>query len=852
MRLSFAPGGVDVTRFDSDQGLPPGELGVAPHAEGVSVQSIDGLFRYDAVLGRFVPDSSFGVEFADNARAFEDPISTPNGLWSGILSEDETDRVERFPNDQRGLIQPDTPLGLRLMPSVTAWDFFAETDADERDVVWIGTTDGVFRYEGAREYVPERATPMVRRVTTGEEPIAFLAQALPVLTARHRPLRIAYALPDFHLPERTRYQTLLGGIETDWSEWTDETHRDFTNLPGGTYTFRVRARDAPDRVTSEAAMTFSVRSPWYLTGWALALFGLLAAGLVWGGVRVRVAQLEQRTATLQRTVDERTERIRWQNTRLEEQARQLEQAAEAKTRFFANASHELRTPLALMLGPLAELRAGRRGHLPGAAQADLNVIARNGQRLHVLVDQILKLTQIEAGALALDLQPRELVAYARFHAELYDGAARHRGVDLEFRTCAERLVVLFEPDAMDKMLGNLIGNALKFTPSGGRISVVIEREGSDALMHVTDTGVGIAADELDAVFGRFYQSDDSATRAYEGTGIGLSLASELADLHGGALTVESTLGEGSTFTLRLPLTDADPVEALDPRPFVAVALDGSTAPVSSAPPPSADEPKSNDANDQTTVLVVEDNADLRAFVRSILEPTYRVLEAADGVAGLEAARDQLPDLIVSDVMMPRMDGLTMAGHLRDDPETAAIPLILLTARATREDRVAGFETGAEAYVAKPFDADQLRLQIGNLIARQYRLRDKLREAGAEIGVRAPSDEPLTDSALVRTVREAIEAHLTEPGFGIEALADAIGMSRQQLHRRMKDEADQTPTAYLRTYRLERAADLLRTRQGNVSEVAYAVGFNSQTYFSRAFRAHFGEPPSAYAKRTKAE
>lgn len=844
-RMTLTQEGADVVRFREEQGLPSGELIIAPYADGAAIQSGRGLLRYDAERDRFVPDSTFGPQFADGTLGFVELDPTPYGLWGSVDGEDIRQRMERYANDTRGLLQPDTPPGLRLMPSETSWDNYAETDADGDDVVWFGTTASLYRYEGAREYVSERATPLVRRVTMGEETLAFLADDSPTLDADHLPLRIAYALPDFRLPEHTRYQTLLDGIDSGWSAPTDETRRDYTNLPGGDYTFRVRALDVYGRVTNEATFTFSVRPPWYLTGWALALFGLLAAGLVWTGVRVRVAQLEERNADLQRTVDERTERIRQQNERLEAQTNQLREVDEAKTRFFANVSHELRTPLALLLGPLAELRAGHRGALPEQAQAELGVMARNGQRLHALVDQILKLTQIDAEVLALDLQPRELVAFARFHTELYDGLARHRDLSLAFESRADRLVCAFEPDAMDKMLGNLIGNALKFTPPGGRVTVTVDQDGADAVVRVADTGIGIPSHELDAIFDRFHQADDSATRAYEGTGIGLSLASELAHLHGGALTVESTHDEGSTFTLRLPLIVAEPVDATAPHAIASVVPDAEAlAPKPSiAPPPEApaltDEPDAE--TDRTTVLIVEDNADLRGFIRSILEPTYRVHEAIDGANGFDIARALLPDLIVSDVMMPRMDGLTMAERLRDNVDTSTIPLVLLTARATREDRVAGFETGAEAYVAKPFDSDQLRLQIGNLIARQYRLRDKLRSGAL------PVPEPESESSLVRSLHGAIEAHLTEPNFGIEPLADAIGLSRQQLHRRMRDELDQTPTAFLLAYRLERAAELLRARQGNVSEVAYAVGFNSQTYFSRTFRAHFGASPSAYVK-----
>jgi CheY-like chemotaxis protein len=239
--------------------------------------------------------------------------------------------------------------------------------------------------------------------------------------------------------------------------------------------------------------------------------------------------------------------------------------------------------------------------------------------------------------------------------------------------------------------------------------------------------------------------------------------------------------------------------------------------------------------------VVEDNADLRTFIRETLEPTYRVREASDGEHGLRRAVDFLPDLVLTDASMPRMDGFALTAALRSRPETASIPVVLLTARARASDRRAGLEAGADAYLTKPFDAEALRLQVRNLIARQQRLRDSLPTPSPDAAPEPPR------SALETNVRDAVERHLTDPEFNVTALAEALGVSRQALHRRLTDDLGTTPVAYLRAYRLERAAELLRARQGNVTEVAYAVGFNSQSHFSRCFRDHFGTPPSAFAQ-----
>ncbi len=845
-----------VEHFGPEHGLPPGELTVIPTADGALIQSPQGLFRFDEATQRLHPDSTLGTAFAQGRKILVDPIVTANGVWSSVKTDgsNATLHVARFYGLEGERVHTDTLAVLRQLPPIIAWDFHVDGIAPDA-VVWIATAEALFRYDPSRKRSRIHPRSLLRNVTLGDT-LVFGGMrhkdlSPPTFKANHEGLRLSYALPFFDAPERTHYQVRLDGFDEEWSGWTPETWKDYTSLPGGSYYFRVRARDVYGRISEEAGFSFTVRPPWYLTPWAYLLFILLGAGLLGGMVQWRLAYLKQRTRLLQRTVAERTEEIARQHDQLAVQANRLRELDEAKTHFFANISHELRTPLPLIVGPLAQLYDKTDRSADPETHAQLGMMLRNGQRLQRLINQILDLTKLEAGGLMLDRRPHDLVAFVARHVGLYEGLAQYEEVTLSFQSTTPTRIVSFDAKQMEKVLANLLSNAVKFTDAGGQVAVTVDVTSSMAEIRVADTGVGIAIEKLPRIFDRFYQVEDSTTRPYEGTGIGLALVKELVDLHGGTVHAESEPGRGSTFTVRIPaLSEAELLSDGEAAEFSLKKHKGSeeledieTSVATLATPAPTEIQHPPLPVDQTTVLVVEDNADMRAFVRSILEPEYRVLEAADGAEGLHLARKALPDLILADVMMPEMDGLTMSRALREDPTTGSIPIVLLTARAARADQVEGLETGADAYLSKPFDAEVLRLQVGNLIVRQQRLREQLRR---EPGMTEPMPPPR--SAFEAQVCEVIEEHLSDSQFSVEVLADKVALSRQQLYRRLRDEAKATPVAYIRQFRLERASQLLTERRGNVSEVAYAVGFNSLSYFTRCFHDHFEETPSAFLLR----
>ncbi len=532
---------------------------------------------------------------------------------------------------------------------------------------------------------------------------------------------------------------------------------------------------------------------------------------------------------LERTVRERTEQ-------LQRQAEQLRELDAVKSRFFTNLTHEFRTPLTLMLGPAEQVLA-QTGEAKTRQQVGL--VRRNAQRLLRLINQLLDLSKLEAGKLELNSAPGELVGLVRGTLHQFESLAAEKGITLRFVAQPERLPVALDRDKLEKILFNLFSNALKFTPGGGTVAVRLTHgEDGWAQLTVEDTGVGIPAEKLPYLYDRFYQVDASDTREGEGTGIGLALTKELVELHGGTIAIRSEVGVGTVVAVRWPV---QPV-ALDENTPEA---DPSPAPLPTPAPPVP--PGVFDSfDDAPLVLLVEDNADVRAFLRSSLGEAYRILEAPNGEEGLRLAQQQVPDLVITDLMMPRMDGYQVCAALKGDERTSHVPVVMLTARADLDSKLHGLETGADAYLAKPFNQRELLAQVGNLI----HLRRQLRERYGRNSVWQNPDPalPSMERAFLDRVRAAIETHLADEGFSVERLSDEVGLSRTQLHRKLSALLDQSPGDLIRLLRLRRAHELLAANVGTVAEVAYRVGFGNPANFSTSFSRHFGYAPSEVRRR----
>ncbi|GAB5518868.1 MAG: hypothetical protein RhofKO_11190 [Rhodothermales bacterium] len=568
--------------------------------------------------------------------------------------------------------------------------------------------------------------------------------------------------------------------------------------------------------------------------WLMALMaGLALLGIIAALLASRYQARRREVAALERARQAEAERIAG-----------LEQADALKSQFLANISHELRTPLTLAMGPVHDLLDGRFETMD-EAEPHFARAQRNGQRLLRLINQLLDVAELDADAVELYLQPHDLVAFCREIAALFEDFAQQRGLTLTTELPAEQLLVVFDGDHMEKIVANLLSNAIKFTPVGGTIRLAVAQEEDTVCLVVKDTGEGIAKDHLPHLFDRFYQAEQASTRRHEGSGIGLALVKELVELHQGRVEAESTLGEGTTVRMYLPATLTPTVSTTsgDGHP---IAAESTYVDVAESP----SEPEGASASEHPVLLIVEDNADMRAYLRSHLAAAFDLLEAANGAAGLVQAQEQVPDLIISDVMMPGMDGYALTHALKSDVRTSHIPVLLLTARGAVADQVAGFASGADAYLPKPFDATLLRVRIDGLLAERERLRQRYGHASE--AATTPSTEPALpapEADFLHRLDAELDAHLGDVDYGVDALAEALHLSLRQATRKVKALTGETPGALLRERRLAHAAVLLREGQA-VKVVAAATGFRSAATFSRAFGQVYGMPPAQYAAQQR--
>lgn len=600
------------------------------------------------------------------------------------------------------------------------------------------------------------------------------------------------------------------------------------------------------------ASTRPTAPPWHQRLWFRLLIIAAAMGVLYGLMQLYTLRIRAQNRRLEDLVGQRTAEVKAQNAQIQEQAEQLRALDATKSRFFANVSHEFRTPLTLSIGPLEDLQAGRHGKLPATILARLDGILYNNKRLLRLVNQLLDVARLEANALQLTVRPVNLHAYLDTLTQAFLPLAERNDTQFHRHIPDTPLPVYIAPDQLEKVFVNLLSNAFKFTGANGRVAIAVDSDSQQVRIAVQDSGPGIAPEDLPHVFDRFYRGDD--VHGQIGTGIGLALAQNLATRHGGMITVTSTVGIGTTFTVHLPLGKAHFAEhpdiVVDESPADALLASASGDGVASETLLEIDVavPLPSDVDDdRTTLLLVDDHADIRAYIREHLAATYRIVEAANGKDALQRARDLTPDLILSDVSMPEMDGFTLVKHLRTDPALDFIPIILLTARAETEDKLVGLEYGADDYLTKPFNTDELKARIHNLLERQQRLRERFHQEAPPPPQPASVDVTSSDDLFLEQLRTTVEAHMADEQFKVENLAEALGVERSYLYRRMRSLTNTSPSAYLRNIRLERAATLIAGKAGTVSEIAYGVGFKSVPHFSNCFRAKYGCSPSAYKK-----
>ena len=503
-----------------------------------------------------------------------------------------------------------------------------------------------------------------------------------------------------------------------------------------------------------------------------------------------------------------------------------------KSNFFANISHEFRTPLTLIKGPIERLEQNPDEKL---SMGNIKMIRRNTSRVLKLVNQLLDLSRVDEGSLKLEPTEGDVYKCLRAATSSFNSHAAQRKIDYRVRIPQTDLWASFDRDKLEKIVYNLISNAFKFSEDGALISVDATFGKLGLQMSVSDSGKGIPKEKLPFIFDRFYQVDSSSTKEEEGSGIGLSLSKDLVELMDGTITVSSTMGIGTTFTVQLPLQQIMTGETEASENFSHAI---------SHVPTNQFEFIKEDKRDVPEILLVEDNADMRYFIKDHLIKDYRVKEAINGMEGLQMAKADSPDLVLTDLMMPKLDGIEFCKRLKTDVHTSHIPVIMLTAKAGTADKLEGLETGADDYLTKPFDADELLVRTKNLIEQRKKLRELF--ANKEIKI-DPKRVTVTsvDQKFLEKVLELLEARSPQGDFGVPQMQEALAMSKSQLHRKLRALTNEAPGELLRNFRLKRAAQLLVQKSDTVTQVAYTVGFNDLSYFTKCFKELYGVVPSAY-------
>jgi signal transduction histidine kinase/ligand-binding sensor domain-containing protein/DNA-binding response OmpR family regulator len=642
---------------------------------------------------------------------------------------------------------------------------------------------------------------------------------------------------DFTIASKNQYAYMLENFHDDWIYSGTDRRANFSNLPPGKYIFRAKASNN-DGHWNEEGMSIGVvilPPPWR-TWWAYTFYVITGIWVLYVLRRYELNRLRLKNRL-------HIERIEAEN---------LREIDRTKSRFFANVSHELRTPLTLILGSLERMK-NLDAKENSSSHHDL--IERNTRRLIELINQLLDLARLETGHLKMHYIHGDIKKFIRRIVNLFTSFAEQRRILLDFIADDSPIDTHFDPDKIEKICNNLISNALKFSPSGEIVSVSVRISnnisGSEDFveLRVENTGVGIPDDQLKKIFDRFYRVPNTPGDRNQpaGIGIGLSLVKELVELHKGTISAESVEDKKTVFTVRLPIVTDDEEPNSEPVPAYDSAVKGSIH--STAVQPSDTVEEESPSNDVSLILLVEDNRDIRGLIREHLDHEYSVIEATNGIRGRDIAFEKVPDLIVCDVMMPEMNGYELCDILKNDERTSHIPIIMLTARAGFESKIMGLEYGADDYLVKPFSGKELRVRVKNLIEQRLRLRKRYSETPL-IPVPGSTKPVSIDEQFLTRVTGIVETHLSDEMFDVMKLARETGLSHSQLHRKLTALTGKSASQFIRSIRLSHAADLLRQNAGNIAEIAFRVGFNSQAYFTKCFNDEFGSSPSEYKKHMR--
>ncbi len=620
---------------------------------------------------------------------------------------------------------------------------------------------------------------------------------------------INYAAIDYLSSGQNKYELFLEGYDDDWQQVGAQRSVRYTGVPEGNYTFHVNACNRDGVWTNNPRqLTIRITPPWYRTWWAYMLYAFLT-----GLILYTIYDYQNRRRLLQHQLE------------LEQkEAERLKEIDQFKTRIYTNITHEFRTPLTVIKGMSENMEEGEAR----------NLIQRNSDNLLSLVNQMLDLSKLESGSIPLHLENGNILAFLKYLLESFQSMAVAKNIQLSFHSDLENFEMAFDQDKLSKVMSNLLINAIKFTPENGKVSMEVTKDNEAKLINIKlkDTGKGIAKNQQHLIFDRFYQIEGQDAAA--GTGIGLAIVKELTEIQGGNIWVDSIEGKGSVFYLTLPIQTASALSQLPNTETASLTATAKTNKINSI----------SEGDELPQLLIIEDNYDVVQYMKIILEQDYTIAVAHDGEAGIQTALETIPDLIISDVMMPEKDGFEVCATLKQDEKTSHIPIILLTAKAASVDKLTGLSYGADAYLVKPFEREELLIRLEQLLA----LRKKLQTRYILLNGEPAEEKPKTiEDEFLQKIQNKLLSRIEDDTYSIDHLAADMQLSRSQLYRKIKALTNLSTSIYIRNIRLRQAQKLLLEGSLSVSEVAYQVGFNSPAYFSQAYKEAYGYAPNQEGK-----
>ncbi|WP_321331603.1 two-component regulator propeller domain-containing protein [uncultured Bacteroides sp.] len=833
----------------------------------------------EASDGRIWAGTSEGLACFDRKRSTITRFTTANGLPSDVicgLAEDERDNIwiSTHQGISKLIVKKNKYINYYACDGIQGNEFTrGAIYKDKRGKVYFGGTNGITTFFPKEITEQKKELKVVitelylanHAVRKGDKSGGNVITDTLVMDANSFTLAhnentfsIEFSVLEFNNPERISYQYKIDELGNEWISNHPGVNRvTFSNLNPGKYTFRVRACDH-DNYSNIRTVTFIITPPWYQSWWAICIWSMLIIIMIYAITMYILSRIRHKQELLRRE--------------------HLEQISEAKLQFFINISHEIRTPMTLIISPLEKLLTEH-----SEKQGTYLMMYRNAQRILRLINQLMDIRKLDKGQMHLKFRETDIIGFIDDLMQTFDYQAQKKNISFTFTSeinkngshasssqatdlsRKEELKVWVDLNNFDKVLLNVLSNAFKYTPEGGSISVKLTTGQDENIrgplrnyfeISVSDTGIGIDKNKIEQIFERFYQINNDLTKSNFGTGIGLHLSRSLVELHHGTINAENRKeGSGTRFIIRLPLgfshLKADeleyPSEASNSESTPStLTLEKETVQLREE---EEEENKKIKAKTHYRILIVEDEDEIRHYIRDELSEDYHIAECVNGYEALEYILKEKPDMIISDVMMPEMDGIALCRKVKQNINVNHIPIILLTAKSKTEDRLEGLEIGADAYIVKPFNTELLRITISNLINNRERLKSKysgekqIEEKMAKIEMKS------ADEILMGKIMRTINEHLSDATLNVELLAANAGMSRVHMHRKLKELTNQSARDFIRGIRLKQAATLFKEKDLTISEVAYATGFSNLSHFSNSFKEFYGMSPTEYKEQT---